>query len=142
MVHVLDGTEEREWLGAELECLALTDEEQNAAALGMMVDVPLDGGLLWRLPRLGLPVEQFAIDRVVAVHRRRRVIARGLVQVDEEDVATGLRHPEDPSLRDLRLDSGPGPERGDDLLARVASVEGQRDVGGQHGWRRTRPRPG
>ena len=31
-------------------------------------------------------VEQLAIDRVVAIHRRRRVVAFGLLQVDEERV--------------------------------------------------------
>jgi len=32
-------------------------------------------------------VEELAVDRVVPVHRARRVVALGLVEVDEEAVA-------------------------------------------------------
>lgn len=81
-----------------------------------MVDVTLNRRLVRRLSRLRLPVKELAVDRVVAIHRCRRVVALCLVQVDEEEVALGLRYPKDPALRDLGLDALAEAQGRDDFL--------------------------
>ena len=127
---VVSGTEERERLRPKLERLRSRTNSRTRVPCGSMVDVPLDGWLSRCLARLGLPVEQLAIDRVVAVHGRRRVVALGLVEVDEEHVAPRLWNPEDSALSHLRFHAFAESERRDYFLPGVARVErrGSRSV--------------
>ena len=60
-------------------CLELTDEQQYAAPLFLVVDIPLAGGGTLRRGALALPVEQPFIDRIVVVHGRGRIVLVRLI---------------------------------------------------------------
>jgi hypothetical protein len=68
-------------------------------------------------------MEERAVDRVVAIHSRWRVVTLGLAEVHEERVGPCGGQPENAALGYLRLDARGGSEGCDDLAAAVSGVE-------------------
>ena len=71
----------------------LADEQEDAAATLLMVDVPLARGGVLRCGALALPMEQLAVDGIVVVHGRGRIVLVRLIQRDEEHVQLLIGQP-------------------------------------------------
>ena len=89
-VVVLVGGRAQEGIGRRAAGKAVrfefADEQEDAAAALLMMDVPLSRGGVLRCGALALPMEQLAVNGIVVVHGRRRVVFVRLVQRDEEHV--------------------------------------------------------
>ena len=108
--------------------LLRASEEEDVAAVGAVVEVTLAGLGGNRCHRLRLPMKQVGTDRIVLVHRRRRVVRLGLVQRHEEGVGIRRRRKEDALPEAVGLSSVDRHivQRRDDLLPCVPRVDPQR----------------
>ena len=113
---------ERPLVGAE------PGEEQDGATVALVVAIPHAGGAVGASGRLALPVDQRAADRVVAVPRRRREPAGGLVEGEREQLGIRLLGFVHAGLPSSDLGGGADAHGGEDLEARVAGVDLQRHV--------------
>ena len=101
MADVVDRAEEDEWRSAEVALGTVTDEQQDLAAVGRLLNESLthirfNGCVIWRLS-----MEFGARHRVVAVHRRRTELSFVLVQVNEQ--RSGVVVPRDATSLTARL---------------------------------------
>ena len=85
--HVVRRPEKRVRHRPAVLLLPRPDKQQDVAASLSVMDVALPGWRRLRSAGLRLPVEQRRRDRVVLVERGRRVVALGLLQRHEEQVA-------------------------------------------------------
>ena len=73
--------------------LKFTDKKQDFAALFTVMDIPLACGSRIRSRALALPMEQGVIDRIVVIHRGRRIVLIRLVEGDKEHIQFLIRQP-------------------------------------------------
>ena len=107
------------------------DEQEDAAAALLMVDVPLARGGVLRRGALALPMEQLAVDGIVVVHGRGRVVLVRFVQRDEENIQLLVRQPFHAFTDRSRLHEIHGNQQ---LIPGIGTVQIQRAVEAQrHG---------